>query len=92
MARNKLSYKAQLSRHDHDVSAGYAASLVPGAIVPQYFDILNPGDSIYYRLICLLVCRMLLLPLLVRLIFILIISLYLCRCFILLWSGVCSDE
>ena len=49
MARNKLSYKAQLSRHDHDVSAGYAASLVPGAIVPQYFDILNPGDSIYYR-------------------------------------------
>ena len=49
MARNKLSYQAQLSRHDHDVSAGYAASLVPGAIVPQYFDILNPGDSIYYR-------------------------------------------
>ena len=49
MAKNRLDYQAQLSRHDHDVSAGYAASLVPGAIVPQYFDILNPGDSIYYR-------------------------------------------
>lgn len=49
MAKNRLDFQAQLSRHSHDVSAGYAASTVPGAIIPQYFDILGPGDSIYYR-------------------------------------------
>lgn len=49
MAKNRLDYQAQLSRHSHDVSAGYAASIVPGAYIPQYFDILGPGDSIYYR-------------------------------------------
>ena len=49
MAKNSLDYIAQLSRHDHDVSAGYGSSLVPGAIVPQYFDIMGPGDTMYYR-------------------------------------------
>lgn len=49
MAKNRLDFQAQLSRHSHDVSAGYSASLSTGMIVPQYFDILGPGDSIYYR-------------------------------------------
>lgn len=49
MAKNRLDYQAQLSRHSHDVSAGYSASIAPGLIVPQFFDILGPGDSIYYR-------------------------------------------
>lgn len=49
MAQNRLDYQAQLSRHSHDVEGGYAASLCTGAIVPQYFDVLMPGDSVYYR-------------------------------------------
>lgn len=49
MAQNRLDYQAQLSRHPHPISGGYAASLCTGAIVPQYFDILMPGDSVYYR-------------------------------------------
>ena len=49
MAKNRLDFKANLSRHSHDVSAGYSASLAPGMIIPQYFDILGPGDSVYYR-------------------------------------------
>lgn len=46
---NRLSYQANLSRHSHDVSAGYCSSLTTGPIVPQYFDILGPGDTMYYR-------------------------------------------
>lgn len=49
MAQNRLDYQAQLSRHPHNVEGGYAASLCTGAIVPQYFDVLQPGDSVYYR-------------------------------------------
>lgn len=49
MAKNRLDYQAQLSRHSYDTSAGYAASCAPGMIIPQYFDILGPGDSVYYR-------------------------------------------
>ena len=49
MAKNRLDFKANLSRHSHDVSAGYSASIAPGMIIPQYFDILGPGDSVYYR-------------------------------------------
>ena len=49
MAKNRLDFKANLSRHSHDVSAGYSASLAPGMIIPQYFDLLGPGDSVYYR-------------------------------------------
>lgn len=49
MAKNRFDYQAQLSRHSHDTSSGYTSSLCPGAIVPQYFDILGPGDSVYYR-------------------------------------------
>lgn len=45
--KNRLSYQSQLSRHSHDVSAGYTASLTTGPIVPQYFHILGPGDTIY---------------------------------------------
>ena len=47
--KNRLDFQAQLSRHSHDVSAGYTSSITTGMIIPQYFDILNPGDSIYYR-------------------------------------------
>lgn len=49
MSKNRLSYQAKLSRHSHDVSAGYTASLAPGVIVPQYFDIAGPGDAYYYN-------------------------------------------
>lgn len=49
MSKNRLDFQAQLSRHRHDVSAGYSASMSTGMIIPQYFDILGPGDSIYYR-------------------------------------------
>lgn len=48
MAKNRLDFQAHLSRHSHDISAGYTASIAPGLIVPQYFHILGPGDSIYY--------------------------------------------
>lgn len=48
MAKNRLDYEAHLSRHSHDISAGYTASIAPGMIIPQYFHILGPGDSIYY--------------------------------------------
>lgn len=46
--KNRLDYQAQLSRHDHDISAGYFHTLSTGMIIPQYFHILGPGDSIYY--------------------------------------------
>ena len=49
MSKTNLNYQAQLSRHSHPTSAGYVSSLTAGCIVPQYFDILGPGDSIYYR-------------------------------------------
>lgn len=49
MAKNRLDFQAKLSRHSHDISAGYTASIVPGCIVPQYFHILGPGDTIYYQ-------------------------------------------
>lgn len=42
------SFTAHLSRHAHDVSAGYTSSLAPGMIIPQYFDILMPGDKVYF--------------------------------------------
>ncbi len=48
MAKNRLDFQAQLSRHSHDIHAGYTASMAPGAIIPQYFHILGPGDTIYY--------------------------------------------
>ena len=49
MSKNRLDFKANLSRHSHDVSAGYTSTMSCGMIIPQYFDILGPGDSIYYR-------------------------------------------
>lgn len=49
MAKNRLDYQAQLSRHSHNISAGYTASITTGPIVPQYFHILGPGDTIYYQ-------------------------------------------
>lgn len=49
MSKNRLDFQSHLSRHDHDTTAGYTSSLTTGPIVPQYFDILGPGDSVYYR-------------------------------------------
>lgn len=49
MAKNRLDFEAHLSRHSHDITAGYTASLTTGCIVPQYFHVLNPGDTIYYN-------------------------------------------
>lgn len=49
MSKNRLDFSAQLSRHDHDVSAGYTSSITTGPIVPQFYDVLGPGDTIYYR-------------------------------------------
>lgn len=48
MSKNRLDYRAQLSRHTHDVSAGYSSSLTTGPIVPQYYHVLNPGDTLYF--------------------------------------------
>lgn len=39
--------KAHLSRHSHNVSASYTASCSTGHIIPQWFDIAQPGDSYY---------------------------------------------
>lgn len=49
MAKNRLNFEAHLSRHPHPISGGYASSLTTGPIVPQYFDILQPGDTIYFE-------------------------------------------
>lgn len=49
MAKNRLDFQAHLSRHAHDISAGYAASLAPGGIIPQFFDIASPGDAYYFQ-------------------------------------------
>lgn len=50
MALNRLpDFQSHLSRHRHDVSQGYTSTLAPGALVPQYFDVLLPGDSVYYK-------------------------------------------
>lgn len=49
MSKNRLDYTANLGRHSHDVTGGYASSLTTGPIVPQYFDILNPGEKIFYK-------------------------------------------
>lgn len=49
MSKNRLDFTANLGRHSHDITAGYTASIAPGCIVPQYFDILGPGDTIKYK-------------------------------------------
>lgn len=49
MAKNQLEYKADIGRHSHDVSGGYTSTITTGPIVPQYFDLLQPGDSVYYQ-------------------------------------------
>ena len=49
MSKNRLDYTANLGRHSHDVSQGYTSSLAPGCLVPQYFDILQPHDKIFYK-------------------------------------------
>lgn len=49
MSKNRLDFTANLGRHSLDVTAGYTASIAPGLIVPQYFDILQPGDTIKYK-------------------------------------------
>lgn len=52
MAKNSFNFEAHLSRHSHNVSAGYTSSLTTGPIVPQYTDILGPGDTIYFTPKC----------------------------------------
>lgn len=47
--KNRLDYQAHLSRHSHDTSAGYSFSLAPGFILPVYFDILGPSDTVYMK-------------------------------------------
>lgn len=46
--QNMPDFQAKLSRHSHDTSAGYTATIAPGIIVPQYYDILSPNDSVYF--------------------------------------------
>lgn len=48
MSKQHLDVKTHLSRHPHDVSAGYVTSMTTGQLRTMYFDILGPGDSIYY--------------------------------------------
>lgn len=45
---NMPDYQAKLSRHAHDVSAGFTSSMSTGHIIPQYFDIAQPGDAYYF--------------------------------------------
>lgn len=45
--KNRLGYSAQLSRHNHDLSCGFTATLTTGPIVPQWFDIAQPGDAYF---------------------------------------------
>lgn len=56
MAKNRLSAKSHLSRHSHNISAGYTSTITTGPIVPQYFHVLSPGDSIYFKPKCF--CRL----------------------------------
>lgn len=49
MSKNRLDFTAHLQRHSHDVSAGLTSSIAPGMILPQYFDYLQPNDSIYFK-------------------------------------------
>lgn len=49
MAKNHLEHTSQLSRHSHDTSAAYALTLAPGMIIPVYFDVLNPNDTVYLK-------------------------------------------
>lgn len=49
MSKNRLDFTAKLQRHSHNVTAGLTSSIAPSMILPQYFDYLQPGDSIYYR-------------------------------------------
>lgn len=49
MAKNHLDHTSQLSRHSHDTSAAYGLTLAPGIIIPVYFDVLNPSDTVYLK-------------------------------------------
>lgn len=49
MAKNRLNFEAHLGRHSHNTDGGYASSLCMGAIVPQYFDVLSPGETVYFQ-------------------------------------------
>ena len=49
MAKNHLEHTSQLSRHSHDTSAAYGLTLSPGIIIPVYFDVLNPSDTVYLK-------------------------------------------
>lgn len=47
--KNRLSFEANLSKHPHDLSAAYSASLATGQIIPQWFDIAQPGDRYIFK-------------------------------------------
>lgn len=50
MAKNMAPmHRNQMSRHSHDVSQGYTTTLACGQLRPVYFDVLGPGDSVYYK-------------------------------------------
>lgn len=42
-------FQAHLSKHPHNTSAGYTSTLAPGLLQTQYFDILQPGETVYYQ-------------------------------------------
>lgn len=47
--KNRLSFEANLSKHPHDLSSAYSASLATGQIIPQWFDIAQPGDRYIFK-------------------------------------------
>ena len=49
MAKNMAPmHQNKMQRHPHNTDAGYTTTLAPGMLVPMYYDILSPGDSVYY--------------------------------------------
>lgn len=48
-SNNLKQPQSRLSRHDHNLSAGYSSTMSTGMIIPQYFHILQPGDSFYAK-------------------------------------------
>lgn len=50
MAQKQMpQHVSHLSRHPHPVSAGYTSSMAPGLILTQYFDLLQPHDTMYFQ-------------------------------------------
>lgn len=50
MAKNMAPMHVNhLSRHAHNVGAGYTTTLVPGQLRCMYFDVLSPSESVYFK-------------------------------------------